>query len=106
MKIFEFLSLFLFVITIFLVSNKAFSQIEFIENKGQWDSRVKFMSNAGNGAIFLERKGFTVLQHNQKDLERILDKLHTNKLQQKETRFNTLNSHAYDVEFVNANPSA
>jgi gliding motility-associated-like protein len=84
-------------------ANKAVSQIEFIENKGQWNSQVKFMSNAGNGAIFLQKRGFTILQHNQQELEQVIGKLHVNKNQPQISR--VLNSHAYNVEFVNATAS-
>jgi len=108
LKVSKLLSLLVFVITNFLVTDKTFSQIEFIENKGQWDAKVKFMSNVGNGAIFIGQRGFTVLQHNQKDLERITDKLHTSSgFHQKESAgANVLNSHAYNVEFLNSNQSA
>ena len=46
-----------------------FSQnIEFVENKGQWDDRVRFMGQISNGAFFIHPDGFTVLQNNAKDL--------------------------------------
>jgi len=37
--------------------------IEFIENKGQWDEHVRFMGQVPNGAFFIHNNGFTVLQH-------------------------------------------
>ena len=40
----------------------------FIENKGQWDSRVKFRGEVSNGAIFLKKDGYTVVQYNPADL--------------------------------------
>jgi gliding motility-associated-like protein len=106
LKISKFRFFLLILFTTFFVNNHAFSQVEFIENKGQWDPQVKFMSTAGNGAIFLQKKGFTILQHNQKDLEQILDKFHSgNALQKVSLQPKVLKSHAYIVEFVNANPS-
>ncbi len=107
MRFFKFLTLSLCILTTFLIGNKVFSQIEFIENKGQWDSKVKFMSNAGNGAFYLQKNGFTIVQHNEKDLARLVNKVHSHKT--KQTQFaqpNVLNSHAYNVEFLNANSSA
>ena len=44
------------------------SNIEFVENKGQWDPRVRFKGELPNGALFLEKKGFTVLLYNGDDL--------------------------------------
>jgi len=44
---------------------------EFTENKGQWDSQVRFRGNIGdNGAFFLGKEGFTVLLHNPADVAR------------------------------------
>src|SRR5687768_33153 len=64
------------------------------------------MSNAGNGAFYLQKNGFTILQHNEKDLARLVDKVHGHKTLQTEfARPNILNSHAYNVEFLNANSS-
>ncbi len=108
MKFIKSISYYSFLLAVtFFVGKSAFSQIEFIENKGQWDKEVKFMSAAGNGAFFLQNKGFTVVQHNQADLDKMIDKIHghatalKNVIEQKSVR-----SHAYKVEFVNANPNA
>ena len=43
--------------------------IEFIENKGQWDNHVKFRSEVPAGSFFIRNGGFTVLQHNTEDLK-------------------------------------
>ncbi len=52
------------------------SNFDFIENKGQWDSQVKFMSNIATGAFFLEKKGFTVLLKNADELKKNRDIIH------------------------------
>ena len=88
------------------VAGTAFSQTEFIENKGQWDKQVKFMTNAGNGAFFLQKKGFTVLQHDANDLERVTHKNHTRNNVASAFEKAVLRSHAYNVEFVGANENA
>ncbi len=82
MRFSKIFTLLLSVFTTFLFSSKVFSQIEFVENKGQWDRKVKFMSNAGNGAFYLQKNGFTVLQHNEKDLARMVNKVHGRKTKQ------------------------
>jgi len=64
-----------FYIVIILIATvlKGFAQagasnIEFVENKGQWDSRVRFKGELPNGALFLEKQGFSALLYNSDDL--------------------------------------
>ena len=45
------------------------SNIEFVENKGQWDSRVQFKGELPAGALFLEKKGFSVILYDTSDLQ-------------------------------------
>ena len=66
----------LLTITTFFVAENTFSQIEFVENKGQWNSEVKFMSLAGSGSFYLQQNGFTVAQHNPDDMENIKERRH------------------------------
>ena len=47
--------------------------IEFIENKGQWDSHVKYMGQLSNGAFFVQQNGYTVLQHHGQDWDTHVD---------------------------------
>ena len=80
--------------------------IEFIENKGQWDSRIKFLGQANSGAFYVQQKGFMVLQHNPSDLDRVAEYIHRRgSALEKNARQSrdTLRSHAYQVEFLNAN---
>ena len=84
----------------------AFGQnIEFVENKGQWDDRVRFMGQVSNGAFYVHRDGFTVLQHNSEDWERMHTATHNHLVDGKSMRGQTFSvrSHAYRVDFVNAN---
>ena len=37
--------------------------IEFIENKGQWDSRVRYKGAVGNGDFFIRDNGVTVVRN-------------------------------------------
>lgn len=52
------------------------SNIEFVENKGQWDPRVRFKGELPNGALFLEKTGFSVLLYNSDDLTAMTDAHH------------------------------
>ncbi|MCW3112292.1 MAG: cell surface protein [Segetibacter sp.] len=89
------------------------SNLEFVENKGQWEKDVKFKGVINNGAFFLQQKGFSVVQHNAKDLEYVEQLNHGDIVYQKRTASKTvvpadtddkavIHSHAYSVEFVNA----
>jgi gliding motility-associated-like protein len=49
------------------------SNIEFVENKGQWDKQVDFRGEMSTGAFFLQRKGFTVLLEDTNGLKSIHD---------------------------------
>jgi gliding motility-associated-like protein len=53
-----------------------FSYLEFVENKGQWDSAVRFQSKMSAGKIYMQRKGFTILMEDTADLHRIGELLH------------------------------
>lgn len=60
-----------FIFFLFLSEIRAQSAFEFIENKGQWDSRVQFKGEFPTGAFFLQQKGFTVLLNHPDDLLRL-----------------------------------
>lgn len=64
--------------------------------------------SSGNGAFFIHNNGFTVLQHNPKDWERMHDVMHDHLLDGKPFQGQELivHSHAYRVDFVNANEKA
>lgn len=93
----------LFLLANLLFAQYLFAQTEFIENKGQWDKQVKFMTNAGNGAIFLQKKGFTVLQHNAADIDNLIHKYPKRNGASAALQQFRLRSHAYNVQFVGAN---
>lgn len=88
----------------FFLTSKAFSQIEFIENKGQWNHEVKFMSQAGSGSFYLRQNGFTVAQHNPNDVEEFKAKRHgeLTEVQLKQGIGSKVRSHAYTVNFMNS----
>jgi gliding motility-associated-like protein len=102
----------------FLCNNiSAFSQnanLEFIENKGQWDESIKFKGIMNNGSFSLTEKGFKVLQRKPEDLEKMADFFHgashltvpntASKAAIKDKGKNgiTIHSHTYNVSFVNA----
>lgn len=50
--------------------------VEFTENKGQWNNSVLFKGEINNGAFFLQKNGFTVLLHNEHDLQQLAEQVH------------------------------
>ena len=94
------------------------SYLEFVENKGQWESAVKFKGNlADNGSFYLEQNGFKVLLHHPTDLQRIFeshdhtgvrrpDRGPVGVLEQQNNNDGLLRSHAYQMKFVGANENA
>src|SRR5882724_1606168 len=96
------------LLTALLLTAQNYNNIEFIENKGQWDNQVKFKGSVSGGAFFIRSGGFTVLQHNQQDLANISSLLHGHNQSGKPVTGNekmTIHSHAYNVDFIGANPA-
>ena len=100
------------------IAMPVFAQLQFIENKGQWDSRVNFKAEIPTGAFFMEQKGFTVLLRNTEDLERLASSVHRHspassvgsemvvKKSVPGDQVIKLRSHAYRVSFLNAGKGA
>ncbi len=77
------------------------AQMEFIQNKGQWDSKVEYRGEFSTGAFFIEKQGFTVVLHNPEELIRVGAQMHghdPSKMLSGEPII--LNSHAYKVKFL------
>ena len=45
--------------------------MEYVENKGQWDSKVKFTSDLGGTVFYLQQQGYKVALHSIADIEKI-----------------------------------
>ncbi|MBG9376011.1 T9SS type A sorting domain-containing protein [Panacibacter sp. DH6] len=80
----------------------------FIQNKGQWNEKVKFSVNNGSSNIFLLSKGYKVSINSASDLKTIAEHLgrHQPDKERRNNKKLLLRSHAYEVNFVNANPLA
>ena len=59
-----------------MLAASAQQAVEFTENKGQWNSSVLFRGAINNGAFFLQQNGFTVLLHNENDLQQLAEQIH------------------------------
>src|SRR4051794_19120867 len=105
---------FAFVFAIAGFSTGAFCQsgnLEFTENKGQWNETIKYKGVMNSGAFFLQHKGFTMLLHKPEDLQQLADLYHGPTHSNKAKRAVVhpigrsgvvVHSHAYSVQFVNA----
>lgn len=91
--------------------SQGYDNIEFIENKGQWDNRIRFKADVYAGAVFMRSSGFTILQHNKDDYAKYVNK----NTQQHHAPASAvamakspepfiLRSHSYNVDFVGASP--
>ena len=103
---------------IIFIGKLSFAQLQFIENKGQWDNRVNFKSDISTGAIFLQKNGFSVVLHNPDDLKKFSDHMHGNLNTDSNTSISKIStsrlgptsindnyvirSHAYRVNFLGA----
>lgn len=113
--------------TLNLIGQANYSNLEFVQNKGQWDTSVTFKGNLSNGAFFLRKTGFTVLQYHSEDMDRIALEIHGHDKNGKTkpvrpTRSGGSNpsasddispsdsfmvrSHVYTMDFLNMNPNA
>jgi gliding motility-associated-like protein len=92
--------------TLFLMSvNNAWAQMEFVENKGQWDTKINYKSEFSTGAFFLENRGFTVLLNKPSDVTALNEYYHG--IQKKGAKTDNkdvyiFHSHAYNVTFLGA----
>lgn len=101
-----------FLFSAFLVKAQNYNNIEFIENKGQWDKQVKFMGDVYAGAFYIRSGGFSVLQHNRQDFAVIQSLFHPDHNHPADAAWDprtaklVLRSHVYAVDFVGGNPDA
>ena len=96
-KIFLLLS---FSCLFFLCTIEAQVPIEFIENQGQWDAPFSYKGSAKSGDIYLRKNGFTIFLSDVANAAKIDAVHHGGKLVSE-----TLNYHAYKVNFLNSNSS-
>ena len=48
------------------------SNLEFIENKGQWDARALLKADIGNGSLFFHKNGIRVVLHNEEEMQKMV----------------------------------
>ncbi len=93
-----------------------YANLQFVENKGQWNEQVKFKGDMNNGAFFLRENGFSVVLNKPEDLQSLDDFYHgvpvpsealPKAVAPTKNRDEVIvRSHAYDVSFLNAGTPA
>jgi gliding motility-associated-like protein len=86
------------------------AQLSFSENKGQWDGRVLFKTEAGSGAFFLSKEGYTILMKHPEDYVRLKEYYHPHGHDSSHKNHSAnseppgrMRAHAYRVKFEGAN---
>jgi len=99
------------------LSQTGYYNLEFVENKGQWDKSIYYKTDITNGTLLLEKQGFKFLLHNADDMKRLRDYSHgesgktpidTKSPGAAKTTIEkngkiTIRSHAFEVAFMNGN---
>ncbi len=93
-----------------LVQQCSAQYLQFVENKGQWDKSIKFKTDFKAGALLLKPSGYKVVLHNKDDLKTIANYFggHADSAKKsiKSIQNAVLRSHAYEVNFLNADTNA
>ncbi|HRX94914.1 MAG TPA: SBBP repeat-containing protein, partial [Chitinophagaceae bacterium] len=87
-----------------IVFSQNYQNIQFVENRGQWDSRVKFKGEVSNGMFMIRNDGVTIVQSNDADLANLAEVIHNRPGGEQENV--RIRSHVWDVDFLNASPQA
>ncbi|MEZ5046755.1 MAG: hypothetical protein R2831_07160 [Chitinophagaceae bacterium] len=74
-------------------------QVQFIENKKQWDAQILYKADLPGGALFLTKNRLVYSFHSLSDLEKVHELRHKNKNPYQEI----IHQHAYELNFLNAN---
>lgn len=94
--------LILLLLPALFAASQDYGNIEFTENKGQWDSRVLYKGDVTGGSIFIRNGGVTILQHNLEDLKKVEEALHHGGGAMQKGNSMVLRSHAWNVDFIGA----
>lgn len=86
------------------------AQLHFTENKGQWDAKVLFKTDAGNSSFFLSKDGYTILMNHPEDYLKLAEYNHGHSLdtsskakRQQVELPGKMRAHAFRVKFAGGN---
>jgi hypothetical protein len=76
------------------------SEAQFVKNAGQWDNEILFSKEYGGGRFYLDKKGFTLLTHDEEVWSRIVSHNHTSEEDHTHTTDETLKVHVLQAHFL------
>lgn len=79
------------------------AQMEFIQNKGQWDKSINYKSDFATGTFYLQNNGFTVNLTDVNDLKKIQQLFHGHDKKNTKEKNLYVHHHAYKLIFIGAN---
>lgn len=79
--------------------------IEFIENKGQWEDKIRYKATVSNGQLYIRDNGVTMVQYNPADFSNVMKLLHDRTEGLPPERY-MVRTHAFDIDFVGASPNS
>lgn len=100
----------IFIAGLFQTSSAQY--LQFVENKGQWDSSIKFKTDFKGGALTLRSSGYRVMLRNKEQVRVLADYFggHLDSAERKKIikgiRQLKLRSHIYEINFLDADPNA
>ena len=103
-----------FLFLLFFIASKSFfaqtpehhsHNLEFVENKNQWETNILYKADLKNGAVFLEKNCFTFVFKDAKAISKILEAKHIpcEKRQALQESDYNIKCHAYKINFLNSN---
>jgi FOG: PKD repeat len=84
-------------------ANKAKSELNFVENKGQWKRNILFMSQLKNGAIFIENNAITFALNNRSILSSHGEEINNKDYEKKDL---IVQNHAFRLQLIGANKTS
>ncbi len=89
----------LFVLLAVTNSVLAQANIEFVENKGQWEKQVLYKGNVSNGDFYIRNGGVTMVQYNPVDLANVLQLMHDGRYDLPDEKF-MVRGQAFNIDFL------
>lgn len=92
--------LFISIANVVFCSEKPNNNLKFIENKGQWESKIHYRTTIKNGFAFLEKDGITILLSDNKG--GCKHDISNNDNSQCEEKKEMINNHAFKLKLLNS----
>ena len=68
-----------------LVEAQSYYALDFIENQGQWKESFNYKSTIGDGTVFIQPQGYTILKNDPSDFKAVMEYMHGHSPEKKNT---------------------